>query len=64
MSVVELPTGHVHHETPPTVEREAIVKYLRWAAESRFGSVLSPEERQGVAYAAEWVNNRLDQGLK
>lgn len=43
-----------------TSERRRIVEYLEWAAGIELGTVLSPEERQGVFYAAAWVRNELD----
>ena len=45
---------------PLSTERASIVDYLEWAASIEVGTILSPEERQGVRYAAAWVKNRLD----
>lgn len=41
-------------------ERRSIVEYLEWAAAIEVGTVMNPEERQGVRYAAAWVRNELD----
>ena len=58
--VIPLPTGHVHQPERASDERASIVKYLDWAASVEIGSVLTQEQREGVAYAAAWVRNRLD----
>lgn len=45
---------------PMSEERQSIYDYLKWASSVEVGTVLSPEQRQGVDYAASWVKNHLD----
>ena len=60
MSVLQFPTGHVHHDEPMSEERARIVEYLEWVASVDIGSVLTPDQRLAIEYAGAWIKNRLD----